>query len=255
MEKIQINDVTLAFERCGTGMPLVLIHGFPLDHSIWAQTASLLANHFEVILPDLRGFGQSSAPGAPYTLTDMADDLAQLLNHVGIEKAAFAGHSMGGYIALAFAKKHPARITALGLVASQAAADSPERRAARYVTAGEVAAKGVKTLAADMAAKLTPNPAIQAALKPLMESQSPAAVIGALGALAEREDLFSFLCKSSLPVVLIHGGADALIPIERAREIHAALPAARLIELPGVGHMPMMEAPQQTAQALQHLRV
>ncbi len=108
----------------------MLIHGFPLDHTSWNEVATLLENDFDLILPDLRGFGQSTTVETPYTMSDMADDLAGLLDHLGIEKVALAGHSMGGYVALAFAKKYPQRVSGLGLVASQAAADSPERKAA-----------------------------------------------------------------------------------------------------------------------------
>jgi 3-oxoadipate enol-lactonase len=253
MEKLQINRITLAYEKLGSGTPLVLIHGYPLDHTIWNDTAALLQDNFTVILPDLRGFGQSTTVETPYTISDMADDLASLLDHLGIEKAAFAGHSMGGYVALAFARKHPRRTLGLGLVASQAAADAPDRKAGRYQSAEEIAQKGVGIVAEGMTSKLSVDPRIQAFIHPLIESQQPAALIGALKAMAEREDLFPHLSTVSLPVTLIHGNADVLIPIERAREIKSALPAAHLVELQGLGHMPMMESPTQTAAGLKFL--
>ena len=254
MEKIQINNITLAYERFGNGAPLMLIHGFPLDHTSWNEVASLLENDFDLILPDLRGFGQSTTVETPYTITDMADDLARVLDHLGIEKTALAGHSMGGYVALAFAKKYPHRVSGLGLVSSQAAADAPERKEGRYKTAAAAAEKGVSVVVEAMTPNLSPNVGVQAFVRGVMEKQKPSAIIGALKAMAEREDLMPYLpTVTTFPVVLIHGNADVLIQIERAREIKAALPSARLVELQGAGHMPMMEFPEATAEALRLL--
>lgn len=250
MEKIQVNNITLAYEKLGSGAPLMLIHGFPLDHSTWNDVAALLIDKFTIILPDLRGFGQSTTVETPYTMSDMADDLAGLLDHLGIEKAMLAGHSMGGYVALAFAKKYPRRVSGLCLVASQAAADLPERKASRYKDADAVADKGVGIIADGMTPKLSADANLQAFLRPLMERQPPPAVIGALKAMAEREELLSHLSSVTFPVNLIHGDADKLIPIERACEIQAVQPSAKLVALQGVGHMPMMEDPHGTADGL-----
>ncbi|MDO9301413.1 MAG: alpha/beta hydrolase [Anaerolineales bacterium] len=253
MKKIQINNITLAYEQLGNGKPLMLIHGFPLDHTTWNETASLLENNFDLILPDLRGFGQTTTVETPYTMSDMADDLARLLDHLKIEKITLAGHSMGGYVALAFAKKYPQRVSGLGLVSSQAAADSTEGKDRRYQTAADVAQKGVGVVAEAMTPKLSADARVQAFVRVLMEKQTPSAVIGALKAMAEREDLMSHLSSVTFPVLLIHGNADVLIPIERAKEIKAVLPSARFVELHGAGHMPMMEFAKETAEGLKFL--
>jgi len=250
MNKIQVNNVSLAYEKFGSGAPLMLIHGFPFDHTIWNDVTALLKDKFTLILPDLRGFGQSTTVESPYTMSDMADDLAGLLDHLGIEKIALAGHSMGGYVALAFAKKYPRRVNGLALVASQTAADSSEVKDRRYQTAAEVAQKGVGIVAEGMTSKLSADMRVQAFVRPLMEFQTPAAVIGALKAMAEREDTLSYLSSASFPVVLIHGNADILIPGDRAREVKSTLPSAHLVELHGAGHMPMMELPTETADGL-----
>lgn len=250
MQKIQINGIELAYERRGKGSPLVLIHGYPLDHSIWEEVARLLENDLDLILPDLRGFGGSSTADAPYTMTDMARDIASLLDALGIEQAALAGHSMGGYVSLAFAKAFPNRMKGLALVASQAAADPPDRKEGRYKTAAAVSAKGAQFVADAMTGKLSANVQVQAVIRPLIEKQGVPGVIGALKAMAEREDLTSFLASFDSPLVLIHGGADELIPVERARELKSLVPSASLHILPGAGHMPMMELPEDTAAAL-----
>jgi pimeloyl-ACP methyl ester carboxylesterase len=243
----------LAYTRQGQGTPLVLIHGYPLDHSIWDETAALLSGTFDLILPDLRGFGASASPADPCTMGDMASDLAELLNKLGIQQAALAGHSMGGYVALAFARAYPLRLRGLGLVSSQVLADKPEGREGRYKTAASVAENGVQVVAEAMTPKLSADAKVQARVRSLIEQQTPAGVIGALKAMAGRPDSSDLLSSLSVPLVLIHGDADVLIPIERAREVQTAVPHARMFALGGVGHMPMLEAPSQVAEALKTL--
>ena len=253
MKKIAINNIQLAYERRGTGAPLVLLHGYPLDHHTWDDITPLLADSFDLILPDLRGFGESTTLDTPCTMDDFASDIAGLLDSLGIRRTAIAGHSMGGYVSLAFARLFPDRITGLALVASQTLADPPDRKAGRYKSAAEVAEKGIGGVVETMTPKFTADPHLQAVVRQIMEQQQPAAYIGALQAMAERPDSTSLLSTMNHPLVLIHGDADVLIPVERAREIKAAHPQAHLVELPGVGHLPMMEAAAQTAGTLKLL--
>ena len=250
MDTVAVNGINLAYTRLGKGAPLMLVHGFPLDSSSWNELIPYLKDHFDLILPDLRGFGKSTTVEAPYTLSDIADDLAGLLDDLGVEKTALAGHSMGGYISLAFAKKYPQRVSGLGLIASQAAADAPEGKERRYKTAADVAEKGVGVVVEAMTPKLSADVRVQEFVRGVIERQSKQAVIGALKAMAEREDAMPILSSFNFPLVLIHGDADQLIPIERAKEIKSANPSATLLELKGAGHMPMMEFARQTADGL-----
>jgi pimeloyl-ACP methyl ester carboxylesterase len=187
-------------------------------------------------------------------MADFAADTAGLLSALGIWQAAIAGHSMGGYVALAFVRAFPQRTLGLGLVASQVLADPPEKKASRYKEAEDILAKGVQGVAESMSAKLTPEVELQARLKALILRQRPEGLAGALRAMADRPDSSTLLPGAHFPVVLIHGLADALIPVERARAVQAAAPNARLVEIPDAGHMPMMEASEITAQTLQLLR-
>jgi len=253
MEKIKINGIELAYERRGEGTSLVLVHGYPLDHHLWDDVVPLLENTFDVIALDLRGFGDSTIVDTLYTMNDLASDIAGLLDYLGIKKAAIAGHSMGGYVALAFARLYPERVSGLGLVSSQVLADSPEGKDRRYKSAVDVAEKGISGVVEAMTTKFTSDPRLQAFARKSMETQKPAAYIGALKAMAERMDSTSLLSTFNFPVVIIHGDADMLIPIERAREVKAAVPSAHLIEINGAGHMPMMEAVNECAEALKHL--
>ncbi|MFZ5855684.1 MAG: alpha/beta fold hydrolase [Chloroflexota bacterium] len=250
MMKFNNGKVSLAFERIGRGAPLVLIHGFPFDHSIWDEVIPLLKDDFDLILPDVRGFGQSDAVDEAYTMTDLASDLAALLDHLGLESAFLAGHSMGGYVTLAFADAYSQRVRGLALVSSQAAADPSERKAGRYAQARQIKEDGIGETVAGMTTKLTADVRVQKFVHDLMRKQKPAGYIGSLQAMAERSDTMSALEDNSFPVLLIHGEADGLIPLERAREIQVKVPRARMVELSGVGHMPMMESPQQVADSL-----
>ena len=253
MLKANLKGNSIAYERRGQGMPLVLVHGYPLDHTIWEPLLPMLEKEFDLILPDLRGFGQSDAAKTNYYMSDFAADVAGLLDRLDIEKAAITGHSMGGYVALTFAHAYPRRTLGLGLVSSQALADTPENKAARYQQAENILAHGVREVAEGMPLKLTANPALQVRLKELILRQSPDGLAGALRAMAERADSTPFLPGFDFPVSIVHGLADALIPIERARAVQAAVKKGYLVEIEGAGHMPMLEAPQETAVALKKL--
>lgn len=253
METIDVNGIRLAYDRRGKGTPMVLLHGFPLDHHLWDGVVPLLEDQFDLIVPDLRGFGGSSTVDSFYSMEDYASDVAALLDHLGIPKAAIVGHSMGGYVALAFARLFPDRVSGLGLVSSQVLDDAPERKEGRYKSAAEVADKGISSVVETMAPKFTSDTRLQEYARTSMEKQQPAAYIGALKAMAERVDSTPLLSTISYPVVLIHGDADSLIPVDRAREVKASFPQSHFVEIRGAGHIPMMEAKEQTAEALRNL--
>ncbi|HSM72792.1 MAG TPA: alpha/beta hydrolase [Anaerolineales bacterium] len=253
MNKVNVNGIELAYTRQGEGTPLVLLHGFPLDHHAWDEIAPLLENTFDLIIPDLRGFGDSTTVDSVYTMDDLASDIAGLLDQLGIEKSALAGHSMGGYVALAFARLYPERVRGLGLVSTQALADAPDRKEGRYKTAADVAENGIGGVVDAMTTKFTSDVGLQEFSRNSMEAQQPAAYIGALKAMAERQDSTALLESLEYPVVIIHGNEDALIPIDRAHEMKEAIPHAHFVEVEAAGHIPMLEAVKQTAEGLKHL--
>ena len=218
-----------------------------------AWVMQLVEDKYDLIVPDLRGFGESSTINTPYSLDDFASDIAKLLDHLGVEQTAIAGHSMGGYIALAFADRYADRVNGLGMVASQVVADPPERKEGRYKTAADISEHGIQNVVDTMTPKLTPNEDVQLTVRDMIARQQPAALIGALKAMAERSDKSSLFSQFNFPVVIIHGDADELIPIDRAREMKAALPNAHFTEIKSVGHLPMLESPQETARALLEL--
>ena len=250
MEKVKVNGINMAYERRGRGEPLVLIHGYPLDRTTWNEVASLLETYFDLIIPDLRGMGQSDTMDKTYTTTDLASDIAGLLDHLKIQKVFIAGHSMGGYVALAFARAYPNRVRGLGMISSQVLADPPERKEGRYKTAKDVAEKGISVVVDSMTTKLSSDVRVQLFVRDVMQRQKPMGVIGSLKAMAERPDSSDLFKSFKFPIVIVHGDVDALIPVERGREMKAALPAAYYAELQGACHMSMMENPKATVNAL-----
>jgi 3-oxoadipate enol-lactonase len=250
MKKANIDGVNIAYARRGQGPALVLIHGYPLDHSIWDELAPLLEHDFDLIIPDLRGFGQSDVMEADDSIIEYASDLAGLLSFLKVRKAYLAGHSMGGYVALAFAREYEDRLAGLALVSSQTAADTPERKEGRYATAKQVIEQGVGPVVDAMAPKLSGEPRLQEFSRELIAKQPSLGISTALRAMADRPDSSDIFPGFPFPVVIVHGDADALIPVERGRDMKAALPSAHYAELSGAGHLPMMENPRDVAHAL-----
>lgn len=250
---LNIDGTNVAFARRGKGTPLVLLHGYPLDRTIWNDVAEMLLDDFDLIMPDMRGFGQSDVMEADRSIMAYASDVAGLIERLGIRKAHVAGHSMGGYVALAFARTYPRQIAGLGLVASQQLADTEDRKSARHATAEQILKNGVGEVVDGMSPQLSPNTEIQAFVRRVISNQRPMGLAVALDAMAGRPDSTDVLRSFSAPAVIIHGASDALIPVERAREMRLLLPAAHYLELTGVGHMPMMENPAAVAEALRFL--
>ncbi|MBN2386610.1 MAG: alpha/beta hydrolase [Anaerolineales bacterium] len=250
MNTVHVNGLDLAYERRGRGEVLVLLHGFPLEHGIWDPLVPLLEADFDLLLPDLRGFGASQGSQPGFGIPGYVADLAGLLDQQGIERAFIAGHSMGGFVAAAFSAAHPDRVGGLALVAAQVGLDSPEKLASRQAVVARVRAEGVTPVVESMPPLLSSDPAVQNQLSEIIQRQSARAVLGGLEAMIARGDYTPALPGFDFPLVLICGLADPIIAPERFREMRALARRAWLVELEGVGHMPMMEAPPETAGAL-----
>jgi 3-oxoadipate enol-lactonase len=245
--------VDLVYEEHGAGIPLMLVHGFPLNRSIWRPLVPLLESKFRMVMPDLRGFGQSPVSEGTYSMRLLAEDLRALLDTLGIEKVILAGHSMGGYVSLAFAQAYPHRLAGLALVASQAAADSPETRASREKSIEETKRRGLKPLATALSARLTCQPSLVEPLRELIMSCNPQAVIGSLKGMAERPNAQEWLSSIVVSTVVIAGVEDVMIPLERPRVMAQLLGRAFLVEVNNAAHMPMMEQPAAVANAILEL--
>ncbi len=245
--------VNLAYEEHGEGSPVILAHGFPLNRSIWYPIVPKLTEKARLILPDLRGHGQSPVPDGIYSMRLMAEDLRALMDQLNIEKAVLAGHSMGGYVSLAFAQAYPNRLAGMALVATQAAADSPERRAGREKMIDEVRRKGIKAVAEAMAPALTCRSELVESVHNMIMLMSPKGVTSCLKGMAQRPNAQEWLSTITVPTVVIAGAEDKLIPIERPKVMTQLLGRAWLVELNGAGHLPMMEQPEAVSDAILQL--
>jgi len=242
--------VDLFHLEMGVGQPLFLLHGFPLDHSTWLPAATLLKTHFRCILPDLRGHGRSPMPGTEASIRDMAGDVIQLMDSLNIERAIICGHSMGGYIATCLAHNFPGRVNGLGLIATRADADAPEKAAARMESRKEALAGRTDNLIHGMLERLTDRQKVREAILPVMQQADPLGIAMAQYAIANRENAGPWLEEMNFPVVVVTGGKDVINPGDVTRDILSHLRDGRYYPAPDGAHMVLMEEPGLIARAL-----
>ncbi len=257
MKRVSIGDIELAAIEQGQGVPLLLVHGFPLDHSMWAGQVEGLSDTCRVIAPDLRGFGQSDVTDGIVTMAQLADDLDALLAALDVhEPVVFCGLSMGGYVGWEFFRRHRARVRSLVLCDTRAICDSPEIAQIRRETAEKVLAGGPQVLVDGMVPKLFGN--ATAANKPELIEQTrhvmmntvPQGIAAAARGMGERIDATSFLPKIDCPTLVVVGEEDAISTAEEMRTFTHAIPKARFVEIAGVGHMSPLEAPDAVNKAI-----
>jgi 3-oxoadipate enol-lactonase len=246
-----VNGIRLHYVQAGQGVPLLMVHGYPLDHTLWQSQLDGLSDIAQVIAPDLRGFGQSDAPEGIYTMDAQADDLAALLDALNIEPSVVCGLSMGGYVALAFWRKYAARVHGLILVDTRAGADTPLARQARLNTAERVRQKGTVFVVEDMLPRLLAEvtrqsrPDVVKFAREMMLRQSSVGVVGALLGMAERPDSAPLLPTISVPTLCVFGAEDVITPAEtEGRLLAEAIPNARLVVIPNAGHLSNLEQPE-----------
>ncbi len=252
---IALKGTTLGYNDRGRGeRPLLLLHAFPLDRRMWQRVAPRLERTARLVTFDLRGLGESDGDGQP-SIDGFADDAAALLDALGIRRAVVGGLSMGGYAALAFARRHPERLAGLLLADTRAAADTPEGRAARDVAIARIAGEGVGPFCEEFVGKLVApsNGAAKDHALAIALSQTPVGVAGALGALRDRPDATAHLASIAVPTTVIVGALDAVTPPSDARLLARAIPGATLVEIPGSGHLAALEAPEAFADAAEAL--
>ncbi len=247
--KAHINGITLGYNDRGTGMPLVFLHAFPLNRTMWAPQEEALSRRFRTITLDLRGHGESDAPLWRYSLEQYADDIAGLLDHLAIKQAVLIGLSMGGYVGFAFYRKYADRLRAMVLADTRAQADSEEGRAGRFTMAQTAYKKGSGAVADMMipklfgATSLGTRPDLAAQIRGIIEGNEPSGIIVDLMAMADRPDSRSLLPKITCPTLVIVGEEDQPTPPADAEVIAQGIPGAALAVIPGAGHLRNLEQP------------
>lgn len=250
MPKIDIGEVQLNVVDAGQGPPLLLVHGFPLDHTMWQGQIEALSASRRVIAPDLRGFGDSDVTDDVVTMEQFADDLAALLDALAVaEPVAFCGLSMGGYIGWQFFQRHRGRLSHLIQCDTRATADTNEARAARLKAAEIVLKEGTQPIAASMLPKLfaestaADNPTVVEATRQVMLNTSRQAIAAAQRGMAERPDVTALLGAIDVPTLILVGQHDVISPPDEMRAIAAAIPGARFVQIDAAGHMAPLEQP------------
>jgi pimeloyl-ACP methyl ester carboxylesterase len=244
--------VELAYREAGEGVPVVLLHAFPLSSTMWEAQHDGLADVCRLITPDLRGFGGSPLGDDPPSVDRMADDVAALLDRLGLDRVVLGGLSMGGYVVMAFLRRHPDRVRAVVLASTKGGADPEPARQNRERIAREVVAdRGTQVLVDDVLPGLLgestkkQRPEVLARVRELVLATQPAAVAWAQRAMAARPDSFDTLRRADVPALVLVGDEDELFPLREGQAMADALPDARLVTIGGSGHLSPMENPDE----------
>lgn len=243
----------------GGGIPVVLLHPFPFDSRIWTQMANALPFGVRAIAVDLPGFGRSDLGALAPSIDLAADAVYESLTAYGVGNAIVVGWSMGGYVALALAERHPGFVTGLGLVGSKSSADDESTAANRMRIAREVEmGQTVQPVMAMLGQILGPTSlARRRALLPTVEawirSQHPSGVVWAQRAMARRPDRTHVLQGFEGPVAIIVGSEDKLSPVDFAKQMHQHAKHGSLTVVPEASHLLAIEDPKSVANAVSSL--
>jgi 3-oxoadipate enol-lactonase len=243
-----MTDLNLYVHKAGNGKPLFLIHGFPFSGQMWARQLGSLGSKHQVLAPDLPGFGQTPPSTGEHTVDAYARACAAVLDAAGFSgPVALGGLSMGGYIAFAFARLFPERLSALLLLSTRAGADSAEGKANRDKTIAQVKEQGASVVTEGMFPKLLApanyeaKPDAASELQAIMKGATPAGVIAALEVMRDRPDSTPTLGAIKAPTLVVHGKDDQVIPFAEAEATAKAVPNSKLELIEGAGHMPNLE--------------
>jgi len=243
-----LRGLTVTADVTGDGPVLLLVHGFPLDRSMWRRVSSGLTG-WRRIAPDLRGLGLSEAPASGYAMAEYADDLVALLDSVRVESVVLCGFSMGGYVAFELLRRHPERVRALVLVNTRATPDDAAGREKRNATIARIRRDGPGFLAEDMLprllapASLATMPDVVRETRAMMGVHTATGLVGALEAMRDRQSAVPLLPTITVPTLVVHGSDDQLIPLAEARAMAGAIPGAQFAVIPGAGHLAPLEQP------------
>ena len=254
----QMSAIKLAYTETGSGeTPIVLLHGYPFNRSMWREQVEALSESYRVITPDLRGHGETSAAPAATTLEEMARDVAALLDELRIERALIGGLSMGGYVTFSFYSLFRERTRALILADTRPQGDKEEAARNREQQAEKILKEGMESIADDFLKKvLTPvtlseRPELVARVREMITSTKPAGAAAALRAMAARPDQTNLLAEINVPVLIIVGSEDTLTTPDDAELMKRSIPDSRLKIIEGAAHLSNMERPAEFTGALQ----
>jgi 3-oxoadipate enol-lactonase len=242
MIRIKSDGGEIAYEVLGSGSPLVLLHPFPVHHEFWLPAAQALTSRFQLILPDLRGHGDSEAGEGPATMQKHAADLVRILDHLEIGRVPLVGVSIGGYVLFEFWRRHRERVGALALCNTKAPADSPEAKATRLRAAADVLERGTEPFFESMVPKLISKTTresrpdlVDGALR-MMRKMSAGNVAQVQRGMAERPDSVPDLKTINVPTLLVTGDDDILTGPAEAELMQRNISGSELKIIRHAGH-------------------
>jgi len=256
MNHIRSDDAHISYEVTGDGPPVVLLHPFPANHEFWQPAAKHILQRYRLILPDLRGHGDSDAGDGPGTMAKHAADLARVLNEEQVGRAAFVGVSIGGYVLFEFWRKFQGRVAALVLANTKAPADAPEARTARLQAAAEVLERGTESFFASMVPKLlgettrTTRPDLVEGALHMMRKMSAEDVAQAQQGMAERPDSRDTLKTINVPTLLVTGDEDILTGVVEAEFMKQNIAGSQMKVIARAGHYSPWEQPEEVGRLL-----
>ena len=256
MKYIHSSDAEIVYQILGSGSPVVLLHPFPANHEFWLPASKALQARYQLILPDLRGHGDSGVGQGPATMTKHAGDIARLLGEENIDRAVFVGVSIGGYALFEFWRRHSGRVQALVLCNTKAQADTPEARAGRLQAADEVLERGteqffqstVKKLLAQTTLTTRPD-LVDGALR-MMRKMSPEDVALVQRGMAERSDSIETLKTINVPTLIITGDEDTATGVPEAELMKRHIAGSEMKVVAKAGHYSPWEQPEEAGRLI-----
>lgn len=255
--KLELKNCSISYEVTSEGIPLLLIHGYPLSSKIWKPQVDFLSQHgIKVITLDLRGFGESTVQTDTWTMNDLADDVTALLDCLKIEKCFVGGMSMGGYILLNMMERFSHRISGAIFIATRANADDEPTKQRRTFLIESAKINGAQPVSEAFKGilfsgkTLSSNPSLVEAIENIMLNTSMNGIVGGLTAIKERKDYTSSLMQFNIPSLIIHGNDDKAVLVDNAKSIAEKLPNSKLVVIQEGGHMVNMECPDEVNQAI-----
>jgi len=258
MQVFDLDGARIAAQIDGSGDDaVVLIHGFPLSHAIWNRQVEMLSGAHRTIAIDLRGMGESSVARGPYLMESLAGDVAGVLDALGLDRVTLVGHSLGGYVGLAFARMYAERVNRLALVCSRIDGDDRERIRGRNELAQRAEERGSsEVFSGDMFTAMfgmkfqREHPEIIEKIRKIAQNSDPAALAAMQRGMALREGSYDIAPELRMPVLMVAGGDDRLLSVGEAEAMAQAFPAGRLAVLKASGHLPMIEEPDSLGRLL-----
>lgn len=256
MLRVASDDAEIVYDVLGDGPPVVLLHPFPVNHEFWLPAAQAVAPRYRLILPDLRGHGDSGVGNGPATMVKHAIDVARVCDQEGIGRAVFVGVSIGGYLLFEFWRRYRGRVAALGLFNTRAQAETPESRGARLQAAADVLERGVDPFGETMIPKLfgkttiETRPDLVEAARRMILKMSPMDINLVQKGMAERPDSVDTLKTINVPTLLLAGDEDVATPVPQAELMLQNIAGADMKIIARAGHYAAFEQSEEVGRVL-----